>query len=64
MSEADADAARDPYAEVADAYHRMAETLSRMADQLAGHGEITGDLGELIEATAALDRRMLNAHPA
>jgi hypothetical protein len=54
----------EPYAEVADAYHRMAETLSTMADELAGHHDITGDVRELIEATAALDLRMLDAHPA
>jgi hypothetical protein len=66
MSEPDADVndARHPYADVAAAYHRMADTLSTMADQLAGHGDVTGDLHELIETTAALDRRMLDAHPA
>lgn len=54
MNEPDAD---DPHADVAAAYHRMADTLSLVADQLSGR-DVTDELRELIETTAALDRRM------
>jgi hypothetical protein len=65
MSEPDTDVSHphDPYTEVADAYHRIADSLSTVADQLAGR-DVSGELRELIETTAALDRRMLDAHPA